>query len=59
VAEHELDGRRASAGVPEHGGALDAERIEEQRVRVRLVRGMAAGGREDPRYPKREGATNR
>jgi hypothetical protein len=44
VAERELDGRRASAGVPEHGGALDAERIEEQRVRVRLVRGHGRGG---------------
>ena len=43
MAERELDGRRASAGVPERG-ARSMPRIEEQRVRVRLVRGHGRGG---------------
>ena len=49
----------ASAGVPEHRGAIDAKSIEEQRTRVRLVRGHGRAGSEDPRYPKREAATSR
>lgn len=59
VTTRELEARAAPCRERDHDGTIDPEVVEQQGIRVRLIRGVASSGSVEPKYPKREGPITR